>query len=208
MADGKQDLGVPPPRKRPAPTIDLKATEVASDPVTSAQETDPPSDTTTSEPKSTGAPEAPPRAAATPASPVLAWPLLAAGVAGGVVTLCVVSLFWLFVAPAQDDHASALDARLATFEQQIRDLAARPQPAASDPRALADLAASVSKLETIAAAPRPAAPRLGARHARRRAGIRAPSVRRSWVAHRCARRRAGRPRRPVHPPPSRARSRR
>ena len=35
MAEDKQDPV--PPRKRPAPTIDLKATEVASEPSASAQ---------------------------------------------------------------------------------------------------------------------------------------------------------------------------
>ena len=93
MADGKQDLGVPPPRKRPAPTIDLKATEVASDPVTSTQATDPPADTAKPEPDSAAGPNAPPRAPAPPASPVLSWPLLAAGAAGIAATLCIVGAF-------------------------------------------------------------------------------------------------------------------
>ena len=157
MADGKQDPVVPPPRKRPAPTIDLKATEVVSDPVTSAQATDSPADTAKSEPKLAGTSEAPPRAAAQSAAPILSWPVLAAGGAGVAATLCIVGLFWLLGGQTQDDNTPALNARLATVEQQIRDLAARPQPAAADPRALAELAASVSKLETIAAAPRPAA---------------------------------------------------
>jgi hypothetical protein len=41
MASGKKDSSVPPSRRRPAPTIDLKATEIASEPVQPSQPIDP-----------------------------------------------------------------------------------------------------------------------------------------------------------------------
>jgi len=56
MASGKKDTSVPPSRRRPAPTIDLKATEIASEPVQPSQPIDP----TTDKPS----PEAPPEPAA------------------------------------------------------------------------------------------------------------------------------------------------
>jgi len=44
MASGKKDSSVPPSRRRPAPTIDLKATEIASEPVQPSQPIDPTTD--------------------------------------------------------------------------------------------------------------------------------------------------------------------
>jgi hypothetical protein len=214
MAEGKQDSVVPPPRKRPAPTIELKATEIASDPVTPSQPIDPKADTATAMPQ----PEAPKAAEAAaasgpprPASPPkdervagvraaaaerfssffassspssFSWPLLGAGAAGAAAMLCLFALLWAAgVLGTREDSAAAdnpSSARLAALEQQVRDLAARPQPAALDQRAFADLAARVgaaeqaagrlagieaglAKLETAVAAPRPADPALAAR---------------------------------------------
>ena len=45
MASGKKDSSVPPSRRRPAPTIDLTASEIASEPVQSSQPIDPAEDT-------------------------------------------------------------------------------------------------------------------------------------------------------------------
>jgi hypothetical protein len=169
MASGKKDSSVPPSRKRPAPTIDLKATEIASEPVTPSQPIDPPADTAQADGQP--APEAQPDSEPAPtafASPEpapepssaerSAWPLLAAGAAGAGVTLCIFLVLWAFGAfGGRDDVAAAPTARLANLEQQVRDVAARPQPAALDPREVADLTARLSKLETAVATPRPPA---------------------------------------------------
>jgi hypothetical protein len=208
MADDKQDSPVPPPRKRPAPTIELKATEIASDPVTPSQPIDPKADTPQSapQPEAQKAPEAaaaserpkpasPPKderfagvraAAAERFSSSLSWPLLGAGAAGAAAMLCLLALLWAVgVFGTREDStavANPSSARLAALEQQVRDLAARPQPAAVDQRAFADLAARIgaaeqavgrlagieaglSKLETAVATPRPTAvdPALAAR---------------------------------------------
>ena len=101
-------------------------------------------------------------------------PLIGAALAGAGATMCVFVVLWAFGAFAtRDDLTVTLAARLAIMELQIRDLLSRPQPAGLDQRALAELAArvgaaeqamgrlsgvetNVSKLETAAAAPRPA----------------------------------------------------
>jgi hypothetical protein len=182
MASGKKGSSVPPSRRRPAPTIDLKATEIASEPVTPSQPLDPPADTPQPEAQPAPAPQpapepqpafdgpepAPAPAAATigerlaairaAAAARLGWPLLGAGAIGAGAALCMLLALWAFGAfGARDDVAAALAARLAQAEQQVRDLAGRPQPTPPDPRPLADLAARLSKLETSVATPQPAA---------------------------------------------------
>lgn len=104
----------------------------------------------------------------------LPWPLAGAGMIGAGAALCVFLVLWAFGAFAtRDDLTVTLAARLAIMELQVRDLLSRPQPMGLDQRALAELAArigaaeqamgrlagieaNVSKLETTAAAPRPA----------------------------------------------------
>jgi hypothetical protein len=81
------------------------------------------------------------------------------GVGGGLV---VAVLLWAFgpfstgqpVSPQQASQ-SDLSPRLAAIEQQLKELAARPAPAAPDTRALTDIAARLGKLESAVAAPRP-----------------------------------------------------
>ena len=168
MAGGKKGSSdtVPPARRRPAPTIDLKATEIASEPVNPSQPTDSAADIPqpeaqpASEPApaaSTAAqageadrPTAGDRLAATRAAVTgrLTWPLLGAGVIGAAAILTVFATLWTFGAfRARDDLAVTLAARLALIELQMRDLASRPQPAGLDQRALADLAARVGSAE-------------------------------------------------------------
>jgi hypothetical protein len=217
MASGKKDSSVPPSRRRPAPTIDLKATEIASEPVQPSQPIDPPVDTpppearpqpaaaafdTPKQPAADTSAQAPPDDAPSggPESPKgarpawtdtatigqrfaamraaaserLSWPLFGAGLIGAGATLCVLLALWALGAfRTRDDLAVTLAARLAILELQVRDLAGRPQPAALDQRALAELAArvgaaeqavgrlagveaGVARLETAVAAPRPA----------------------------------------------------
>jgi hypothetical protein len=81
------------------------------------------------------------------------------GVGGGAV---VVLLLWAFgalssgqpVLPPQQASQPDLSPRLAGIEQQLKELAARPAPAAPDTRALTDIAARLGKLESAVAAPR------------------------------------------------------
>jgi hypothetical protein len=165
MADGKSDP--PGKRRRPPTTIDLKATEVASDPAAKTEAVDPPAEsprTETAEPK--------PEPAASPAadrarvgawrerldlsrmnarmtalrgrlSGRMNWRLIAAGVAGAAVLAALLAL-WGAGLLQRDDQTGA---RLARLELQVRDLANRPQPPAADPRPLTDLAARVAAAE-------------------------------------------------------------
>jgi hypothetical protein len=85
--------------------------------------------------------------------PDFPWPLVAAGAGGAVLTLTVLALVGVF--SSRDDGVLAVDTRLARVEEQLRDLAAKPLPAASDPKAVDDLAGRLARLETVAATPRP-----------------------------------------------------
>jgi hypothetical protein len=118
-----------PERRRPAPTIDLKATEVGGS--TERQES-----AATAERRFM---------AWLPAH--LFWPMLGAVVAGAVLTLGLV----LIVQWAAGGDTSAADARLAQLEQQVKGLASAPA-APSDKSAVDALASRLQKLETAGAA--------------------------------------------------------
>jgi hypothetical protein len=199
MADDKRGPSGPPSgkRRRPPTTIDLKATEIASDPVNPTEPTDPPKQTPPTEAAASKAGNADSAPASTPGpgwrpewldraamSDRLAalrarvaeqnWRLAGAGVAGAAAIFVIVLALWAFGSFAtRDDRTAPLAARLASLEAQVRNLAARPQPPAVDPRALealsarvgaaeqamgrlADLDARLAKAEQAAAAPRPA----------------------------------------------------
>jgi hypothetical protein len=81
------------------------------------------------------------------------WLSIGAGLAGGV--LVAIALVPAGLVGSRDD--AELDARLTRIEQQVRELAARPQPAASDAGALEALTNRLARLEAAVAAPRPAA---------------------------------------------------
>jgi hypothetical protein len=155
-------------RRRAAPTIDLKATEVASEPVASAQAEQP-----SSEPRretASAPPPEPPRAASeqaqvdsdhVPPPPKGAWlplefpwPAAVAGAIGAAGVMLVVLLAWLML-PRSSDAVATLNPRLGAIETQLRDLAARPAPAGVDPAALDALTARLAKLESALNAPRP-----------------------------------------------------
>src|SRR5215468_5894861 len=92
-------------------------------------------------------PEAPPRRG-------VSW--LGIAVAGIGVILAVLGVASLLI--SRDSDVSALDARLAGVELDLRDLAARARPPAADPKALDAVAGRVAKLEAAAgAAPPPSA---------------------------------------------------
>src|SRR5580704_12808529 len=106
MADDKPPASAAaagePERRRPAPTIDLKATEVGGETATR-----------------TGSPD--PQAGPNAAGRSLFWPLLGAVMAGAVLTLGLVLIVQLV---AGNDHdTGAINARLAQLEQQVSDLA-------------------------------------------------------------------------------------
>src|SRR5262245_47038720 len=101
------------PGKRRPPTIDLKATEVASEPAAGAQ----------AEPggqasSSTSGLRGHPALAWLPAD--FPWPLVAAGAGGAALMLAVLAMAGVF--SGRDSGTAAADARLARMEQQIREL--------------------------------------------------------------------------------------
>jgi hypothetical protein len=90
-------------------------------------------------------PEAPPRQRV----PAVSW--LGVAVAGVGLVLAVLGLVSLFI--SRDNGVSALDARVAGIELDLRDLASRAPPPAADPKALDEVAGRVAKLEATGAAP-------------------------------------------------------
>src|SRR5262245_15353711 len=145
--------GAPPPPgssgRRP-PTIDLTATEIEG-PRPAAKSAD--ASARADEPGSGRVSGAGTIKSSRWLPPNVPWVPIGAGMAGGAAVLAVLGIANLIMGP--DTGTSALNARLAGLEQRIRDVAARPLPAASDPRALDDVAARLAKLEAAAATPRP-----------------------------------------------------
>lgn len=199
MADERS--GPPNKRRRPPTTIDLEATEVAAESAAKAEPVDPAPETPRAEaaepvpqpqPEPTMSPEAErPRvgggwrerldlsgvnarmaALRSRVGEGANSRALAAGGAGAAVLALLLLALWGGGAFHSDDPNAA---RLARLELQVRDLANRPQPAAIDPRPLAELAtrvtaaeqavgrlsdldARIAKAEAAAGAPRAAAP--------------------------------------------------
>jgi hypothetical protein len=178
MADEKRDAPSPVSggkRRRPPSTIDVKATEIASEPVKPTQPVDPAPETPPVEAASvatTAAPEpaaepvsapkpepspdvsAQPRPDVSPGSPdaaaveerkASAW-WLPLG-AGVAAALCVVLALWsLGLFAPRDDLPAKLAARQAALETQVRELAGKPQPV-FDQRPLADLESRLARTE-------------------------------------------------------------
>jgi hypothetical protein len=161
--DQDQSSGAPPPppgkpRRRPAPMIELEATEVEKKPVGEGAG-NPASEPPAAEPASP--PESPPAAApadasgsAEPRKTSTAWRLIGAGVA--VLAAVLIALLGANFA-AGYLGASALEARLARLEQQLREVAARPIAPAVDRRGVDELAGRLARLEAALANPRPGA---------------------------------------------------
>jgi hypothetical protein len=150
-----------PENRRKPPTIDLEATEVEARPAAdtaTAPESAP-------EPAQESAQEPPPSAKTSPAEPPPPPPppprrsvaaLIGSGIVGGAIAAGGLVAAHLYLA-----GPNSVDARLAGVEQRLRDLAARPWPAAggaigTDTRALDELTARLAKLEAAVANPRPA----------------------------------------------------
>ena len=131
-------------RKRPTPTIDLKATEVK--PASSVQMPPPPTEPPRAAGGTMGAGPAPEAAART--EPVrkagFNWAMAVSGVAGGAVVALVLIVLWLAGAlPSRDNETTALRARVALLETQLRSA-----PATPDGKALDDLSQRLAKIET------------------------------------------------------------
>ncbi len=147
MADDKRTAPGDKPRRRPAPQIDLTATEV-------------PAPEPQSEPEDAAEPvsEAPkPSPSPTPRRPSA---MTYAAVAGAIIGAIVVGVGMLWFAGAPQNNAASgteLTARLAALETQIRDLAQRPA-AQVDARALDALAQRIGKIEEAVTKPVPPAP--------------------------------------------------
>ena len=165
MADDKRDAG-DPKRRRPA-TIDLKATEIASAPVKPE-----PTEKTAEMPRAEAAPEGRPGSAEPPPAASGApswrpdwldaaalnarlsglrdrfdWRLAGAGAVGAAAMFLLFLVAWAAGAFTPRDDVTPLAARIAGLEKQTRDLAARPQPAAADPRTVTDLGNRVAATE-------------------------------------------------------------
>jgi hypothetical protein len=134
-------------RRRPPTVIELAATEVPPDSAAPEQPseaaTPPPEPPPSHRPAFTWLPDPPSRTH------------LGAGLAGIVGGLLVALLFWLGGALTRGhETAPDLSPRLAAIEKQLSELAARPQPASVDPKALDDIAARLGRLESAQAGPR------------------------------------------------------
>lgn len=153
-------------RGRPPPTIDLTATEVASEPAPdparkpeaapappaeAAGEAEPPR-------PDPGPAEPDPPASAGAESPIEHKPqtwlptdqphaLIAGGIAGAGGALLVLLVLWLLGAfTPRDNGTAALAGRTAALDAQVRELAARPAPT-GDAKALGDMSARVDVVD-------------------------------------------------------------
>jgi len=152
-----------PDRRRPAPTIDLKATEIASEPAATGREQAFPHEN--SPPDQDTAARMPPKSAVHSSLSGLAasvsWPLVGAGVAGAILTLGIVWVVILSTGQGSDPSASAgaaearIEAQVAGLERQVADLARRAPAEAANSAAAGDLANRLQKLETQVARPTP-----------------------------------------------------
>jgi hypothetical protein len=156
-----------PDRRRPAPTIDLEATEIASrdiagDPPAPAPDPQPETyvpplpdhDTAARTPPESDAHRSPSALAAS-----LSWPLVGAGMAGALLALGIAGVvaWWATDRGSERDAAAA---RIAQLERQVADLAARaPADDAANTARARELADRLQKLETQTAAQAAAAPR-------------------------------------------------
>ena len=148
-------------RKRPGPTIDLKATEIASEPAPGSE-----TETGSVGTRASAASDSPNPGAERPthaewpddlAARFGNWPwgVLTAVAAGAALVLLAPFVVWRFA--GTDDRADSLEMRVARIDQQVRALADRPAPPTVDPKVIDALAGRVSALEAAAREQRPPA---------------------------------------------------
>jgi hypothetical protein len=167
--------------RRPPPTIDVKATEVASEAGAKAAAEGDASATAAAaaaggarSDKPAAEPETPPRRDAIAWWPLdVPWPLIGVPVVSAILAAAIFSMTGLWL--GREDTESALGTRLARLEQQVRELAARPTPAGVEQKSVDDLAARLARVESAAAAPRlqPSDPALANRVAQLESEVRA-----------------------------------
>jgi uncharacterized protein YceH (UPF0502 family) len=152
--------GVPGGRRRPPSTIELEATEVASEPGAAGDSAAPsrpePHPAAEPEPPQTG----PIGEEAGRREKNGAWRLIGAGIGGAAIAVLVLGGLWTFGflpnrASEAGNESTALAAKVAGLERQVSELAARMQAAPDQKRAEA-IDARLAKLEAAAAAPRAA----------------------------------------------------
>ncbi len=129
-------------RRRPAPTIELAATEVRDDAQSRAEASAHVGEGLEGAELNTGG--------RTVSS---TWRLVGAAVGGGLVALLGFLAVDTALRSGQGD--GLLEARLARAEQQVRELAERPAPAQSDPAAVTALTGRLAKVESTLAGLRP-----------------------------------------------------
>ncbi len=153
-------------RRRRAPTIDLKATEVASEPQEGAAEASPQSEEARVPPDESSASEETSRRGLTGLLP--SWPAVVGAAVGGALVLAGIWLGRLILPQPQNAQEQISQGqisqesadRLARLESRIRAISERPAQAA-DSKAIDDLAARLGKIEHALAeqgAPAAAAP--------------------------------------------------
>ena len=167
--------GPPTPRLRPR-TLDLPAEEAAPEPIRTtgpagdettaagSVDTDTPhqdaaadassSDTVSGDAPPHLPPDEPPADAPRRRGWLPAVSMIGAGVLGAAIVLAVLGSMGLLVNP--NDGLSAVDARLAGLELEVRDLAARAPAAGVDARALDEVVGRVDTLEAAVVTSRPA----------------------------------------------------
>jgi hypothetical protein len=136
-----------PSTRRPN-TIELAATEVTSDPASTPGA----SSSASSEASAPGNSSASPRQDGITWLPSgTRWSSIGAGAVGAVGVLLVLALLWSF--GLVGGRTTALADRLAAIETQLRELTARPVPAANNSRAIDELITRLTRVEGTAFAP-------------------------------------------------------
>ena len=140
--------GVPgePERRRPAPTIDLKATEFSSEPVAGGPE---PAAAASAAPEPEGAAPMPPKSDGRRSASALAvgWPLIGAVLAAVLLTF---GIAWVAMSGSGGD-TEVTQARIAQLERQVADLTGRLPAQAANSAAAGDLTGRLQKLEAAVA---------------------------------------------------------
>ncbi len=129
-------------RRRPAPMIDLEATEVGS---RSSSETNTETSVQSESTGQTETPSQPPWSRSTFAGRPSATATIGAAVVGGLVVLGGFLLVGWLPRPENDTHA--LTGRLSEVEQRLSELTQHPPPSAPDNAAIAALDGRLAKLE-------------------------------------------------------------
>jgi len=156
-------------RRRPGPTIDLKATEVSTgtpstDDVTASVDPSPATSTDTTAAAETvqdatrtpsdAGPPPPPESETKPWA--LPWPAINGAAGGAVVAAIVLLIVWAM--GGSSDGPGVTPARIAALETRLAEIAQR-EPSASPPtQALAPLAERLAKLEAAMRTPPPTVP--------------------------------------------------